>query len=149
MKAWRWHPRCLRISCYGGNTFIRPHAGRGPAFVELVLEKLQAFSAPAAVWENEILPRRVKGYRHAWLDEVLGQGAWLWRGARDPRDDPRVAFFRRDFDGHTEARRGIGRAFGRRAADLRCSRSTRCQFRDRSGAVGGDRASRARQALGS
>ena len=77
--------------------------GEGPAFVELVLEKLQAFSAPAAVWENEILPRRVKGYRHAWLDEVLGQGAWLWRGEGTARDDPRVAFFRRDFDGHPDA----------------------------------------------
>jgi ATP-dependent Lhr-like helicase len=83
--------------------FVHPATrGEGPAFVELVLEKLQAFSAPAAVWENEILPRRVKGYRHAWLDEVIGQGAWLWRGAGTARDDPRVAFFRRDFDGHPE-----------------------------------------------
>ncbi len=53
--------------------------GEGPAFVERVLEQLQGFAAPAAVWEKEILPRRVKGYRPAWLDDVLGQGAWLWR----------------------------------------------------------------------
>jgi len=73
--------------------------GEGPAVVEMVLEKLQAFSAPAPIWENEILPRRVAGYRHAWLDEVIGQGAWLWRGEGTTRDDPRIAFFRRDFDG--------------------------------------------------
>ncbi len=54
--------------------------GEGPAFVEVVLEQLQGFAAPAAVWEKEILPRRVKGYRPAWLDDVLGQGDWLWRG---------------------------------------------------------------------
>ena len=83
--------------------FIRRREGEGPAFVEAVLEQLQGFAAPAAVWENEILPRRVKGYRPAWLDDVLGQGAWLWRAAGTTRDDPRVAFFLRDFEGHPEA----------------------------------------------
>ena len=50
-------------------------------------------------WENEILPRRVKGYRSAWLDEVLAQGNWFWRAEGRGRDEPRVAFFTRDFPG--------------------------------------------------
>ena len=107
--------------------YVHPAArGDGPAFVELVLEKLQAFSAPAAVWENEILPRRVKGYRHAWLDEVLGQGAWLWRGAGTARDDPRVAFFPRDFDGHT--------ARDLESLDLSADARQICAVLDRNGA---------------
>jgi ATP-dependent Lhr-like helicase len=73
--------------------------GQGAAFVERVLDQLQAFAAPAAVWENEILPRRVAGYRASWLDDVLGQGAWLWCARGAPRDDPRVAFYLRDFEG--------------------------------------------------
>jgi ATP-dependent Lhr-like helicase len=74
--------------------------GEGPEFVEVVLENLQALSAAAAVWEGEILPRRIKGYRPAWLDDLMSKGAWLWRGEGSGRDDPRIAFFLRDFDGH-------------------------------------------------
>ena len=80
--------------------------GEGPAFVEAVLEQLLGFAAPAAVWENEMLPRRVKGYRPAWLDDVLGQGAWLWRAMGTAREDPRVAFFLRDFEGRPETEPG-------------------------------------------
>ena len=53
--------------------------GEGAAAVERVLEQLQGYGAAASLWENEILPRRVKGYRPAWLDEVLAQGNWFWR----------------------------------------------------------------------
>jgi ATP-dependent helicase Lhr and Lhr-like helicase len=73
--------------------------GDGAGFVEVVLQQLQGFAAPAASWEKDILPRRVKGYRPAWLDDVLNQGSWLWRAAGSPREDPRVAFFLRDFVG--------------------------------------------------
>ena len=58
--------------------------GDGAGFVEVGPGTTPGFAAPAAVWEKEILPRRVKGYRPAWLDEVLGQGAWLWRAAGTP-----------------------------------------------------------------
>ena len=46
----------------------------GPAAVDLVLEQLQGFAAPAELWESELLPRRVRDYRPAWLDEVLADG---------------------------------------------------------------------------
>ena len=74
--------------------------GEGAAFVQVVLEQLQGFATPAASWEREILPRRVKGYRPAWLDDVLGQrhaddanSGSPGRAMGTPRDDPRVAFF--------------------------------------------------------
>src|SRR6185437_2906162 len=53
--------------------------GEGPAFVEAVLEQLQGLAMPAALWESEVLPRRVAGYRPAWLDDFVGRGSWLWR----------------------------------------------------------------------
>ncbi len=71
--------------------------GEGPAFVETVLQQLQGYAMPARLWEGEILPRRVEGFRPAWLDEVFTRGAWFWRAEGDGKDDPRVAFFPRDF----------------------------------------------------
>jgi ATP-dependent Lhr-like helicase len=71
----------------------------GAAAVGLVLEQLQGFAAPAELWEADLLPRRVKDFRPAWLDEVLSAGGWLWRAEGDSRGDPRLAFAPRDFAG--------------------------------------------------
>ena len=38
-------------------------------------------------------------YRPAWLDELLSGGSWLWRAAREGRDEPSVALVPRDFAG--------------------------------------------------
>jgi len=79
---------------------VHPAAsGEGPAFLELVLERLQGFAAPARVWEEDILPRRVKDYRPGWLDDLLGRGTWLWRAEAGAREEPRVAFLPPDFPG--------------------------------------------------
>ena len=53
----------------------------GPEGLEQVLERLQGYAVSAEFWENEILPRRVRNYRPAWLDDLLAGGAWPWRGA--------------------------------------------------------------------
>ena len=71
----------------------------GRAAVPLVLEQLQGFAAPAELWEAEILPRRVRDFRPAWLDETLAQGGWTWRAEADGKGDPRVALVPRDFAG--------------------------------------------------
>ena len=122
--------------------------GEGPAFVEAVLEQLQGFAAPASVWEQEILPRRVKGYRPAWLDDMLGQGAWLWRAAGTSRDDPRVAFFLRDFEGLPRAEPA--------SAEIAADEQKLIEILDRHGAsfatdlarIAGIEPSRVRRALG-
>ncbi len=98
--------------------------GEGPAFVETVLQQLQGYAMPARLWESEVLPRRVEGYRPAWLDEVLNRGTWLWRveggvgkpgpGAESSDErkpatiEPRVAFFLRDFPGQIEGAHELG-----------------------------------------
>jgi ATP-dependent Lhr-like helicase len=71
----------------------------GPGGLEAALEQLQGYAAAAEFWESEILPRRVRGYRAAWLDDLLSTGTWLWRAARDGRDEPSVAFVPREFAG--------------------------------------------------
>lgn len=76
----------------------------GAAAVGLVLEQLQGFSAPADLWESEILPRRVRDFRPAWLDDLLSSGGWLWRADGNGKAPPRVAFVPRDFPGTWLAR---------------------------------------------
>ena len=67
--------------------------GEGPAFVETVLQQLQGYAMPARLWESEVLPRRVEGYRPAWLDEVLNRGSWLLAGrvGRESSDERKPA----------------------------------------------------------
>ncbi len=71
--------------------------GEGPESVERTLELLQGFGALASAWESDILPRRVKDYRPAWLDEVMARGTWLWRAEAANREVPRIAFHTREF----------------------------------------------------
>jgi ATP-dependent Lhr-like helicase len=42
--------------------------------------RLMFLPLPAALWEAEVLPARVAGYRPAWLDEVLREGTLAWIG---------------------------------------------------------------------
>ncbi len=80
--------------------------GDGPVGLETVLERLLGLAAPAELWESEILPRRIKGYRpdQGQLDALFAGGEWLWRRRTDG-DDPerggvlRIAFIPRDFPG--------------------------------------------------
>ena len=71
----------------------------GTAGLEKVLELLQGFAAAPAFWESELLPRRVRGYRSGWLDDLLAAGSWLWRAAADGRSEPLVALVPRGFTG--------------------------------------------------
>jgi ATP-dependent Lhr-like helicase len=52
--------------------------GEGRAGVAAVVSQLQGVEAPAAVWEGEILARRVAHYRPAWLDDLCLSGTVAW-----------------------------------------------------------------------
>ncbi len=43
-----------------------------------VLNKLEGFEAPAASWEGELLPSRIKDYDHSWLDMLCLSGNTVW-----------------------------------------------------------------------
>ncbi len=59
------------------------------------LEQLQGFEIPAGSWEDDVLARRVEGYRSSWLDELClgGEVAWgrLSPRAESPGSRPRRA----------------------------------------------------------
>lgn len=45
------------------------------------LVPLQALSLPVSLWESEVLPRRVPGYRPEQLDQLCATGEVVWVGA--------------------------------------------------------------------
>ncbi|AWH53060.1 ATP-dependent helicase [Stenotrophomonas sp. ESTM1D_MKCIP4_1] len=52
-----------------------------------VIEQLAGLPLPASLWEQQVLPARVPGYRPALLDELLATGAVLWAGHGRVGDD--------------------------------------------------------------
>lgn len=54
--------------------------GEGEAGLQRAIEPLLGLPAPAALWEAEILPARVAGYRPALLDQVMANSDVLWYG---------------------------------------------------------------------
>jgi ATP-dependent Lhr-like helicase len=54
---------------------------------------LQALSLPVSLWESEVLPRRVPGYRPELLDQLCATGEVVWVGAGLDRV---ALFFRED-----------------------------------------------------
>ncbi len=57
------------------------------------LVPLQALPLPVALWESEILPRRVPGYRPEHLDALTASGEVVWIGAGQDRV---ALYFRED-----------------------------------------------------
>jgi ATP-dependent helicase Lhr and Lhr-like helicase len=56
----------------------------GAASLDTIVGQLEGFGAPAAAWESDILPARLKDYRPSWLDArcLAGHATWLRLGAR-------------------------------------------------------------------
>ncbi len=62
----------------------------GAASLDTVVGQLEGFSGPAAAWESDILPARLKDYRPSWLDArcLAGHATWLRLGARTATGRP-------------------------------------------------------------
>jgi len=54
--------------------------GTGSEDMKGCWERLFGFGLPARLWEEEILPARLEGYRTRWLDSLLGEAGILWLG---------------------------------------------------------------------
>ncbi|MDB6001005.1 MAG: ATP-dependent helicase, partial [Rhizobacter sp.] len=54
----------------------------GPEALSGVLSQLEGYEAPAAMWEAELLPARVKDYTTSWLDDLCTAGRTLWTRLR-------------------------------------------------------------------
>jgi ATP-dependent Lhr-like helicase len=72
--------------------------GAGPDRLREILVPLQGVALTPAVWERDVLPRRVGSYSQTWLDELCTSGEVVWIGAGAiGRSDGRVAlYFRED-----------------------------------------------------
>lgn len=78
---------------------VHPDSRRGgrEGFAD-ILERLQALSLDAGVWEQTVLPARVLEYQPRWLDEWIAGGEGLWVCQGTPGEDAeigRIAFFTR------------------------------------------------------
>ena len=50
----------------------------GPDALQVVLQQLEGFEAPAAAWESDILPSRITDYDFQWLDLSCLSGKTSW-----------------------------------------------------------------------
>lgn len=60
----------------------------GPEALAGVLGQLEGFEAPAAAWEAELLPARVRDYSIAWLDDLCTAGRIQWTRLRAADVEP-------------------------------------------------------------
>lgn len=71
----------------------------GPRGVSEVAEQLAGLEIPAARWEREVIPRRVRRYLPEWTDQLCTTGrlAWgrLWGGSKTPIRTTPIAFLPR------------------------------------------------------
>ena len=64
---------------------VAPGAQRqGRAGVLAVVDQLQGSEIPAGAWEEAVLPARVEGYQHRWLEDLCHSGELVW-GRLSPR----------------------------------------------------------------
>jgi ATP-dependent Lhr-like helicase len=74
-----------------------PATGAGIERLRDALVPLQGLALPAAVWERDVLPRRVGAYSPAWTDQLCASGELVWVGAGAlGRNSGRVALYFRD-----------------------------------------------------
>ncbi len=75
-----------------------PASGAGVDRLREALVPLQGLALPAAVWEGDVLPRRVGAYSPSWIDQLCASGELVWVGAGAlGRNSGRVGlYFRED-----------------------------------------------------
>jgi ATP-dependent Lhr-like helicase len=78
-----------------------PPGGAGVDRLREVLVPLQGLALAPAVWEKDVLARRIGGYSPAWLDQLCSGGEVVWVGAGAlGRSSGKVALYFRDDVSH-------------------------------------------------
>jgi len=68
----------------------------GPEGLRSILHRLEGLALPAELWEQAVLPTRLKEYQARWLDELIQGGEWVWIAcSNEDRGPGEVAFFNR------------------------------------------------------
>ncbi len=74
-----------------------PPGGAGVDRLREILVPLQGLTLTPEVWEQDVLPRRVGAYSHAWMDALCAGGELVWVGAGAlGRGSGRIAFYFRE-----------------------------------------------------
>ncbi|NLG50993.1 MAG: DEAD/DEAH box helicase [Chloroflexi bacterium] len=60
-----------------------------------ILEQLRGAPAQAPLWERDLLPVRLEGYRPGWLDRLCAEGEWAWVATGVDSRRAQVRLFRR------------------------------------------------------
>ena len=68
----------------------------GPEGLRAVLRRLEGLPLPAELWEQTVLPARVRDYQGRWLDDLSSAGEWLWACQGDEAGAGELAFFHRE-----------------------------------------------------
>ncbi|MCS6976497.1 MAG: DEAD/DEAH box helicase [Gemmatales bacterium] len=77
----------------------------GPSGLAEVLAQLEGLNLPVELWEQAVLPARLREYQRRWLDDLLQNGDWLWAAASTEDDGlGRLAFLRREHLVHVGVR---------------------------------------------
>jgi ATP-dependent Lhr-like helicase len=69
---------------------------RGPEGVEEILMQFRGTALPIETWERAVLPARVPEWQARWLDDLVGEGGWVWAGRGERTGVEGVAFLPRD-----------------------------------------------------
>jgi ATP-dependent Lhr-like helicase len=76
---------------------LHPDAQHGtPEGLAEVLAMLHGVALPAPLWEQTVLPGRVRGFQPRWLDEAVASGQWAWVGRQENNAALRLAFWNRE-----------------------------------------------------
>ncbi|WP_028058113.1 DEAD/DEAH box helicase [Candidatus Solirubrobacter pratensis] len=75
-----------------------PPAGAGVDRLREALVPLQGLPLPVAVWEHDVLPRRIGAYSPSWMDQLCagGEVVWVGAGALGRRSGRVALYFRED-----------------------------------------------------
>ncbi|GHN00613.1 ATP-dependent DNA helicase [Cytophagales bacterium WSM2-2] len=63
---------------FSWHQLVPGNQAQGPFGLELMIQKLEGFEAPAIAWESDLLPSRIADYDHQWLDMLCVAGKISW-----------------------------------------------------------------------
>ncbi|TDJ36046.1 MAG: ATP-dependent DNA helicase, partial [Gammaproteobacteria bacterium] len=64
----------------------RSEKGEGEEALARTLDMLEGFAAPAAAWESDILPARIRAYLPNMLDSLCASGRYTWLRVAPPKN---------------------------------------------------------------
>jgi ATP-dependent Lhr-like helicase len=74
---------CFLLEWQGLTRMPQP---QGPDSLEQVIGQLEGCEIPAAAWEADVLPARLRDYDGAWLDSLCLSGRCYWARLRPPQN---------------------------------------------------------------